>query len=280
MDAGDYAKGMNMKIAIIGGTGIYSIADGGEREVIATPYGDVPVYKSVVENLPVIFIPRHGEHHHLAPHEVNYRGNIWALAALGVEQIIATQAVGSMEANFPPRSFVMLTDFIDFTRNRPGTFFAGVGVPVHHVDVSTPYCPNLAQSLISAAAEIDYSVLNGGIYACMEGPRFETSAEIRMLSILGANLVGMTSVPEVVLAREAGVCYASLSIVCNWAAGIATAALSESEVTDIMDECGADVRMIIRQYLRNMREEQCNCINGNLRKAVISIAPIVKEAKL
>lgn len=269
-----------MKIAIIGGTGIYTIADSGEREVIVTPYGDVIVYKSVVENHQIIFIPRHGEHHHLAPHEVNYRGNIWALATLGVEQIIATQAVGSMAAIYPLRSFVILTDFIDFTRSRPSTFFAGDGVPVHHVDVSTPYCPNLAQSLISAAAEIDYTVLKGGIYACMEGPRFETSAEIRMLSMLGANLVGMTSVPEVVLAREAGICYGSLAIVCNWAAGIANAALSEGEVTDIMDECGAAVRMIIRQYLRNMRDEQCNCVNGNLRNEVIAIAPVVKETIL
>ena len=276
MEADIVAKDAQISIAIIGGTGVYSLADGGVQELISTPFGEVKVVKLVLENRDVVFIPRHGEKHHLAPHEVNYRGNIWALASLGVNQIIATQAVGSMDAHFPPRSFVALSDFLDFTRNRTSTFFAGDNMPVHHVDVSTPYCTNLIQTLISAAADIGLSVAKGGIYSCMEGPRFETPAEIRMLTMLGANLVGMTSVPEVVLAREVGICYASLSIVCNWAAGITSAPLDESEVTDIMEECGADVRMIIRQYLRQTKTTACSCVNDKMRSAVLSI-PVIRK---
>lgn len=208
-------------VAVIGGSGIYSLPflANAREERVSTPYGEARLLRGTVEGEPVTFLPRHGFDHGLPPHRIPYRANIWALWQSGVEQVIATAAVGSLSPGHPPGSLALLGQFIDFTRGRPATFFEAGG-PVVHADLSQPYCPRLNRLLAAAAARAGLALGPPACYVCTEGPRYETAAEIRMFRHWGGDLVGMTGVPEAVLAREAGLCYAGVALVTNWAAGL------------------------------------------------------------
>ncbi|MCS7363863.1 MAG: S-methyl-5'-thioadenosine phosphorylase [archaeon GB-1867-035] len=246
------------KIAIIGGSGLENALEIIRTEVINTPYGQVEVNYSFLNDKKVIFLPRHGKKHERPPHMINYKGNIWALKELGVERIIASNAVGGIRDGLKPGDFVVIHDFIDFTRRRPLTFYDGP--KVIHIDVTEPYCPEIRSALINAARELSVKVWESGVYACMEGPRFETPAEIRMLRLLGADVVGMTSVPEVVLARELGMCYASLCIVTNYAAGIQER-ISAEEVSEIMKIKVPVVLEIFKLAVKKLPEKRnCKCM--------------------
>ncbi len=228
-----------MHLAIIGGTGVYELASAatGDPRSVETPYGLAVVRPAEIAGHEVLFLARHGADHSIAPHRINYRANIAALRALGCTAAIATNAVGSLRRDIPPASFLVPDQFIDFTKARPLSFFDGD--PEHgvkHVDMTEPYCPNVRGWLSAAASDVHGDCADRGTYLCAEGPRFETPAEIRMFAQWGADVVGMTGVPEVVLAREAGLCYASLCLVTNFAAGISPTPLSHQEVTDLMDE--------------------------------------------
>ncbi|NLW56143.1 MAG: S-methyl-5'-thioadenosine phosphorylase [Firmicutes bacterium] len=251
-----------MEIAIIGGTGVYDPAMLTEkREIkVETPYGMVTPVVGVFAGRKVAFLPRHGADHSVPPHRINYLANIWGLRRLGVERILATAAVGSLNPQMTPGEVVVIDQFIDFTKNRPHTFFEGGEFGVVHMDYTEPYCPELRKVLLTAAEDLEIKAHDGGVYVCTEGPRFETPAEIRMFAQLDGDLVGMTNLPEVVLAREAGLCYATLSIVTNFAAGIATGPLSHEEVVAIMDENSERLKKLLKRALEIIPEgRSCAC---------------------
>ncbi len=247
---------------IIGGTGVYdpSLLDDIQELNLDTPYGSARVLAGKYQGIEIAFIARHGQKHSLPPHLVNYRANIMAFKMLGVKRIIGTAAVGSLHFEFKPGQFVLADQFIDFTKTRPSTFYEGGEQGVLHCDMTIPYCPDLREALVRGSQENEICIHNGGVYVCTEGPRFETSAEIAMFKQLGGHLIGMTSVPEVCLARELGMCYANISIVTNFAAGISPGLLTHSEVVDMMGQNIERLRKILTSTLKYVSAEQhCDC---------------------
>lgn len=245
--------------AVIGGTGVYdpALLEGVETRHVATPYGEVTVQVGRYRDREVAFLNRHGTGHAVPPHRVNYRANIAALKSLGVKSILATAAVGSLNVNMAPGHFVFVDQFLDFTRNRAQTFYDD---RVVHLDMTEPYCPELRRVLWEVAQNLGLPAHRGGTYVCTEGPRFETPAEIRMFRHMGADVVGMTGVPEVVLAREAEMCYASIAVVANYAAGITPARLSHPEVVAAMEGYGAQLRHLIMATLEALDPgRECAC---------------------
>lgn len=250
---------MTVKIAIIGGTGVYdpSILSGIREEKVETPFGSVKVKIGTYKGKQVAFMARHGEDHSVPPHLVNYRANIYGLRLLGVKNIFATAAVGSLNMGMEPGNFVFVDQFLDFTKSRPQTF---VEQGVVHLDMTDPYCPRLRGVLREAAGKQGLRYHTAGTYVCTEGPRFESPAEIRMFRQLGGDLVGMTSVPEVVLAREAEICYATIAMVTNYAAGISRTRLSHQEVVDIMGENAQNLRNLVMEAINSLDEDApCLC---------------------
>ena len=246
-------------IGIIGGTGIYDTKNAEEikKEVVKTPYGDVSEIKIVdFGGKQVAFLPRHGKSHGVPPHKINYRANIYALKEIGVKRIISTNSVGSINETLSPGDVVVPRDFLDFTKGRESTFYDD---RVVHTDFSNPYCPEIRNALIKAA-EPAAKVLPIGVYACTQGPRFETPAEIKMIKTLGGDIVGMTGVPEVVLARELEICYGSLCIVANFAAGIKEEKLTATEVTEIVKKNENMLGKIIASAIKGMPDKsECAC---------------------
>lgn len=248
-----------MEFGVIGGTGLYEFAEGGDRLEVTTRYGQVEVARSRVNDTAVFFVPRHGGGHDIPPHRVNYRANIAALRELGVRNILASAAVGSMCDELPPGSLALLSQFLDFTHGRPGTFFDGEDGQVVHVDMTSPYCPHLQEEVLEAAAALGEKVHAEATYVCAEGPRFETPAEISMFKMLGGDVVGMTNVPEVVLAREAGICYAAVAIVTNWAAGVTQEPVRHDDVSAFMERHTSTVQSLFLEAIRHHRESDCLC---------------------
>ena len=251
------------RIAIIGGTGIYDpkVFKEREKKVLETPYGTAsPAFIGELSGRSVVFMPRHGIRHELPPHRVNYRANIYALKQLGVTRIIATNSVGGINPELAPGDVVVPHDFIDFTRTRKATFYDDEAV---HIDMTQPYCPELREALISAARESAGKVVERGVYAATEGPRFETPAEIRMLAQLGCDIVGMTGFPEVVLARELEICYASIATVTNYAAGIKQKKLTATEVIEVVKQNEATLKNIILRAIELIPEHRhCPCASA------------------
>ncbi len=254
---------MKAEIAVIGGSGVYSIAAlrGAKTTVVSTPYGDSPeIVIGVVKGRKVAFLPRHGRGHTVPPHLVNYRANLWALHKLGVRRVLATTACGTTNPRMRPGDLSLLTQFIDFTKCRPQTFFEGRKGGVVHVDITEPYCPELRGVLTEAAKKLGIRLHPKATYACMEGPRFETSAEIKALRKLGSDLVGMTNVPECVLARELEICYAAVGIVTNFAAGISKTKLSHADILKLMDENIKRVQKLLLDTIpRIPKRRSCSC---------------------
>lgn len=252
-------------IGIIGGSGLYDphILTDVAPDRIKTPFGAAECMRGRYGQREVVFLARHGAGHTVPPHLVNYRANIWALHFMGVERVIATAAVGSIRRLMRPGDAVIVDQFIDFTKSRPSTFFDGGEHGVVHIDYTEPYCGEVRRALLEAAATAGFRAHDGGCYACTEGPRFETPAEIRMFERLGADLVGMTTVPEVVLAREAGICYGTVAMVTNYAAGMAGRALSHQEVLDLMAANAQRLRALLMGAIDRLAPERgCPCGRG------------------
>lgn len=231
-------------LAIIGGTGVdlrgeNSPLSDAREEIITTRWGTALVTLAHHAGRNIVFLHRHANpdqqtqniSHHVPPHRVNYRANIAALKKLGVTAVLASTAVGSLQREWAPGTLVLLDQFIDCTVNRAKTFF---DIGAVHIDVTHPYCPALRGILKSSAAALNFDLQDGGTYLCTEGPRFETPAEIRAYARWGADVVGMTGVPEATLAREANISYAGVSIATNFAAGISPQPLTQSEVLEAM----------------------------------------------
>jgi 5'-methylthioadenosine phosphorylase len=205
-----------MRIGLLCGHHIPDLLKHPEKIQIETPYGAITVHSSTMGSHEVFFIHRHGEDSNLPPHQVNHRGNIQAFASCHVSCILSVGTVGSMKKNIKPGDLVIPHDFVDATKSRPQTFYDGARV---HVDMSEPFCSSLRDALIHSCTTKGVAFHKKGVCLVTEGPRLETAAEIQLYSHI-ADIVSMTLVPEVVLAREKGICYASLCLVCNMAAGL------------------------------------------------------------
>jgi 5'-methylthioadenosine phosphorylase len=243
--------------AIITGTGIYEIPGFAfEQQVIETEYGQASVNIGRKEGFELAFLARHGLDHTTPPHKINYRANISALKQLGVQRILATNAVGSITHKVPPLGIGLLSDFLDFTTGRAFTFYDGGGSGLAHTNMDRPYCPSLRHKLLALATEFDLEIAPEVTYVATNGPRFESPAEIRMYDKLGGDVVGMTGVPEVVLAKELQMHYAAVCYSINWAAGL------EQEMVFVSDKM-EDVRQRLAMLLvRTLREEfpgMCDC---------------------
>jgi 5'-methylthioadenosine phosphorylase len=255
------------KFAIIGGTGFEKLFKDAEETRVRTPYDAAPhVYIGEVDDRKVAFLPRHGPKHLVPPHKINYRANIYALHKLGVERVLAVNAVGAINRNFKPGDIVVPHDFVDFTKFRATTFYDEA--PVTHIDVSIPYCPEIRKLLAEAARKMKLHMWDKAVLVCTEGPRFETPAEIEMFRRLGCDIVGMTGVPEAVLARELEMCYATVCFVSNMAAGMQER-LTPSEVSRISKQIMPKMEQILIETVKGLpfeRGKNCPCA-GTLKDA-------------
>jgi len=211
------------QIAIIGGTGLTKLPtfEISRREKIITQWGE-PSSDIIFGKLfgaEMVFIARHGENHTIPPHRINYRANIQALKQVGISSIIAAAAVGGIRSDMGPAKIVVPNQIIDYTHGRADTFFEDHLDHVTHIDFTHPYSLVLREQLLDAGFRAGLRVIDGGVYACTQGPRLETPAEITRIERDGGDLVGMTGMPEAALARELGIEYAACAIVANWAAG-------------------------------------------------------------
>ena len=240
-------------VAIIGGTGLTSLQglQITNREIVQTPYGE-PSGILVQGNYcghEVLFLPRHGPGHTIPPHRVNYRANIWALKEVGVTNVIAVNAVGGIRLDMEPGTLVIPSQIIDYTWGRTNTYFEDSLNQVVHVDFTDPYCASLRLQLIDAAATAGLEVIDGGTYAATQGPRLETTAEIDRLERDGCDIVGMTGMPEAVLARELELCYASVSLVVNRAAGRGDGEITMTEIEQNLKSGITDVRKLLEHVI-------------------------------
>ena len=249
------------EIGIFGGTGIYDsgVLQNSKEITIDTPYGKTSDSITIGEfnKKKIAFMPRHGKKHTIPPHMINYRANIWAFKELGVKRIVAPSAVGSLKENFRPGNFALPTQFLDFTKSRE-TSFSENG-RVIHISVAEPFCPELQKAIINSAENQDVILHENCTYVCIEGPRFSTKAESKFFKSTGADIIGMTLVPECQLAREAQICYVSVSTVTDydvWAEKPVTA----KEVLETLSKNVEKTKELLKVLIDNIPEtKSCNC---------------------
>ncbi len=253
------------EIGIIGGSGLYDpgIVENAREVKVYTPFGEPSDYIIVgeVKGRRVAFLPRHGRGHRIPPHRINYRANIWALKALGVKWVVSVSAVGSLREDYKPGDLVVPDQFIDMTKKRDYTFFDGPVVA--HVSMADPFCEHLRRLLVETGRSLGYRIHERGTYVCIEGPRFSTRAESRIWKeVFKADIIGMTLVPEVNLACEAQMCYATLAMITDydvWAESPVTA----EEVIRIMAENVEKAKKILYELIPKLPEEPdeklCSC---------------------
>lgn len=240
-------------LAILGGSGLTRLANlrVTRREARGTPYGEpsAPLTFGEVAGHAVVFLARHGDAHTLAPHEVNYRANLWALKEAGAREVVSVATVGGIAPDALPGSLLVPHQLIDYTWGRPATYFEGRGAPVKHIDFTEPYSRSLRQKLLTAARRCGEAVLDRGVYAATQGPRLETAAEIDRLSRDGADIVGMTAMPEAALAREIELEYAAIAVVANYAAGRGDSAhaVPLDKIEAVIDQAMGRVRRILEK---------------------------------
>lgn len=208
---------------IIGGTGLTKLENLEivKRQVVRTPYGDAsqPLIFGNLAGKEVVFLARHGVGHSIPPHAINYRANIWALHSVGVNHLLAIATVGCIHEALSPGDIVVPQQMIDYTHGRENTYYDGVERPVMHIDFTQPYSEKIRQTCINAASNLQQDIYQTGVYACVQGPRLETAAEINRYEQDGATVIGMTGMPEAALARELDIHYAAVCPVANHAAG-------------------------------------------------------------
>lgn len=244
------------RIAIIGGTGLSTLTamQVYDSEWPSTPYGEpnAPLIHTRLGGEMVIFFARHGEGGTFAPHLVNYRANLAALKQAGIEKIIAVNAVGGITEDMQMGAICVPDQLIDYTFGRSDTFFDGVKKPVKHIDFAEPFNAVVRQQLLAAAQAIDVPVAAGGVYGCTQGPRLETAAEINRMERDGCDLVGMTAMPEAVLAMELGLEYASVCVVVNRASGRSDKPLSLSQIRMQLAETMPKIETLLKQAVQGL----------------------------
>lgn len=240
-------------LAIIGGSGLakLGILKNTRRKALRTPYGAPSARLSVgkIGQREIVFLARHGDGHTIAPHEVNYRANLWALKKAGAREVLSIATVGGIAASMAPGVLAVPHQIIDYTWGRRSTYFEGKGKPVEHIDFTEPYARPMREKILAAAKACGETVGDGGVYATTQGPRLETAAEIEKLSRDGADLVGMTAMPEAGLARELNLDYAAIAVVANYAAGRGDSkrAIPLEKIGAVLDEAMERVRRIIEE---------------------------------
>ena len=241
------------ELAIIGGTGLTTLKNLAieRREVVHTPYGQPsgPLSHGRLCGKEVVFLPRHGSGHTIAPHDVNYRANLWALDHIGVTKVIAIAAVGGITPAMVPAALVIPDQIIDYTSARQHTFFQGSLEQVTHIDFTFPYCEELRADLITAGRAAGLSLIGPGTYGATQGPRLETAAEINRMERDGCDIVGMTGMPEAALARELGLCYATCAVCANWAAGRGEGEISMEDIDRTLKTGMEKVRTLLEQVI-------------------------------
>ncbi len=249
----------NSLLGVIGGTGFeaFSEFEIERHEFVATPYGkpSCELLHGTLSDRRMVFLSRHGDEHRFLPHQVNYRANLYALMSAGATELIALGAVGGITTDCKPGSIVIPHQILDYTWGRESTFHAGsdrpgTGVLSAHVDFTVPYDPKIRSRLQQAALAAGVPVVTGGVYGVTQGPRLETSAEIDRMERDGANIVGMTAMPEAILARELSLPYAALSMVVNAAAGRGKGQVLLDEIDKVLEQTTLQVLRILARYCR------------------------------
>jgi 5'-methylthioadenosine phosphorylase len=261
---------MQAEIGIIGGTGVYDpqFLKNSEDVKLHTPYG-APSDSITIGRLKgktIAFIPRHGKKHTIRPTDVNSRANIYALKQLGVQWILAPTTVGSLKEDFKPGHVVFVDQFIDRTTKREQSFYTGP--QVCHISVAEPMCPKLRKILIKMADEMKISYHKTGTYVCIEGPRFSTKAESKLFRGWGADIVGMTLVPECVLAREAEICYASIATVTDYDVWRDHPVTADEVVKTMRENLEKVKNIIMKAVLKIPKERKCEC-KGAMKNALV-----------
>ena len=255
----------DVEIGIFGGTGIYDsgLLENTQEVDIDTPYGKPSdtITVGIFKGRKIAFLPRHGKKHTIPPHMINFKANIWAFKELGVTRIIAPSAVGSLKEELEPGHFALPSQFLDFTKSRDGSF--SEEGRVIHISVADPFCPELQEIVSETANNQGITLHKDCTYACIEGPRFSTKAESRFYKSTGSDIIGMTLVPECQLAREAQICYVSISTVTDydvWAEKPVTA----KEVMDTLSKNVQITKKLLAELIENMPEDfatkrTCSC---------------------
>jgi 5'-methylthioadenosine phosphorylase len=259
-------KTHNAEIGIIGGTGIYDpeLLTDPQSVKIFTPYGKTSDLVTIGQynGRSVAFIPRHGKGHTIPPHKVNSRANIWALNSLGVSRIIAPSAVGSLQEEYKPGDIVLPNQFVDFTKKREYTFYDEG--QVCHISCADPFCNELRDVFLKASNKLKYNVNDGSTYICIEGPRFSTKAESKFFKdVLHGDIIGMTLVPECVLAREMQICYLSIATVTDYDVWYEHP-VSSKEILEVLAKNTKKTKELLGALIPAIPEtrNECNCKNA------------------
>ena len=256
----ELTDGERPDVGVIGGSGLYSLADNLEAVVVETPYGPPSdsLMVGIVGDRRVAFLPRHGRDHRFPPHRINYRANLWALRSIGVRQVIAPNAVGGLRADLGPGTLVVPDQLVDRTSGRVQTYYDEGAV---HVSMADPYCADGRSVVLGAARTGRWSPLDGGTLVVIEGPRFSTRAESRWFASNGWVVVGMTGHPEAVLARELALCYTSVALVTDLDAGVEHGSgVTHSEVLEVFARNVDRLRALLLEVIPALpRERTCSC---------------------
>jgi 5'-methylthioadenosine phosphorylase len=251
------------EIGVFGGSGFYSFMRDADEVEVDTPFGkpsDV-ISIAIIEGKKVAFLPRHGRNHQYPPHLIPYRANLFAMKLLGVTQIIAPTASGSLQPHIKPGEFVICDQFVDRTWGRKDTYFEGP--EVRHISTAHPYCPRLRKIAYETAAEMKIPVHKEGTVVVIQGPRFSTKSESRWFSHMGWEAVNMTQYPEVALARELGICYANISLITDFDAGLEgredIPPVHEDDVLKVFNENNEKVKALIANMIKKMDDVKCSC---------------------
>jgi 5'-methylthioadenosine phosphorylase len=255
-------------IGVVGGSGFYSLLEEARREHVRTPYGEPSgdFQLGSLAGQEVVFLARHGSKHTIPPAQINYRANLWALKKLGVTQVIAPTAAGSLRAAIRPGDFVVTDQFVDRTHGRPDSFFTGPRVA--HVSAADPYCPRLRALAVGTGRELGVTMHDGGTVVVVNGPRFSSRAESRWFAAQGWEVVNMTQYPELILARELELCYLNIALITDYDAGIAdlpdVAPVTVAEVERFFKSNNDRVRELILRLVPKLAsgERDCPCPNA------------------
>lgn len=252
-----------MILGIIAGSGLYNLGNISHQQDIemTTPYGNPSsVYKKCrIKEYDLIFLARHGEKHTIPPHKINYKANIWGFKQLGVNRLLSIGATGGISKEHSPGTISILNQIIDLTYgSRESTYFDSDKVV--HIDLTEPFCKDMKTFIMKACKKANIEFLKDSVYVCVNGPRLETAAEIKYFSKIGADVVGMTMMPEAALSRELGICFGGLSVVSNKAAGIKKGKLTVTEVIEMMKKSQNKIFSIIENLISIAQTEQkCHC---------------------
>jgi len=266
------------KIGIIGGSGVYKIKDVEiiNEHIIETPYGSPSdkILEMKLGEVEFYFLARHGMRHDILPHEINYRANIFALKSLGVEYLISVSAVGSLKEELPPKTFVLVDQFIDWTKGIRERSFFGKGI-VGHVSVAEPINNQLRELINTNITNKNLTIVNGGIYICIEGPQFSTKAESNLYRSFGASVIGMTNVPESYLAKEADIAFSTIAMVTDYDCW-RDEHCNVEDIMKVMNDNNENLQILLKEVLPALSNNQFS-FKKEVRNSIMTNSKNLKE---